>query len=367
MQQGVKVSEIVDCLSDGTAVRQAKLEAESARQRMKTVGADTLQRIEFEPLQMPVNGLIVEGLTLLCGASKIGKSWLMMDLCCCVASGRPFLGRQTEAGSVLYLALEDSDRRLQQRLAALNESQTSALQFATSARTVNTGLLDDLRDWTEHVDEPRLIVVDTLQKVRDVTPGRANAYAEDYALMGQLKQFADTQHIAVVLVHHLNKMRDVSDPFERISGSTGLMGAADTTILLDRARDTQDAKLTYTGRDVYGDDICLRFAAGRWCVIGADVLERESYAGNPLTRTVKSLLDEAFGDSVTLTAESLKEAVAQRTGTCVAGTVTRLARDVSALAPDLQRYDGITVERTRNGTQRGYKFLRARKGEGNVR
>lgn len=348
--------ESVGTLSDGTPIRQARTEKPEGNSRMKVFKANVLKRLEFEPLRTPVKNLVVEGLTLLCGASKIGKSWLMLDLCCCVASGRPFLERETDAGSVLYLALEDSERRLKSRLCVLHEDPTEALQFVTQAKTLDAGLIDDLRDWVRHVDDPRLIVIDTLQKVRGVTSGRVNAYSLDYDVMAKLKQFADEQHVAVVLVHHLNKARDVSDPFEKISGSTGLMGAADTTILVDRMRDSDDARLIYTGRDVCGNDICLRFSAGRWNVIGQDVLERDFYAGNPVAKTVKLLLDEAFGGVVEITAKSLKDAVADRCGVCPAGTLKGMAREVAKIAPDLLRFDGIAVERPRVGSQRGYRF-----------
>lgn len=328
----------------------------SEKKKLQTIHADALQRLEFEPLVAPVENLVVEGLTLLCGASKVGKSWLCLDLCCSVASGRPFLGRNTMAGDVLYLALEDSPRRLQSRLAALGETPTEALQFATGASLLDAGLLDELADWVTHVSAPRMIVVDTLQKVRGVASSRANMYALDYEAMGRLKAFADAHHVAVVLVHHLSKMRDAADPFDKISGSTGLMGAADTSILIDRERGSNDAKLSYAGRDVWGDDMTLRILDRRWRVVGQDVIDREVYEGDPIVKTVRELLAEGFGGRVQCTLEDFKEIIAQRTGVCAAGTKEALARMLAAKAPDLLRYDGITLERPRVNNKRGVRF-----------
>lgn len=98
-----------------------------------------------------------------------------------------------------------------------------------------------------------MIVIDTLQKVRGAAvPARTNAYAADYDAMARLKAFADKNHVAVVLVHHLNKLRNVDDPYDKISGSTGLMGAADTTVLIARERGSDDATVSFTGRDSMG-------------------------------------------------------------------------------------------------------------------
>ena len=136
-------------------------------------------RMEFEPRQEPVKNLIAEGLTLFCGPSKLGKSWFVLDMCCSVSTGRPFLGRETLQGDVLYLALEDTQKRLQSRLRNMGESPVSNLQYDINALTLNSGLLEQMEDWVSHTQNPRMLVVDTLAKVRDPAPIRANCYALD--------------------------------------------------------------------------------------------------------------------------------------------------------------------------------------------
>lgn len=343
---------LLGTLEDGTPVRQAK---ETSTPVLSFIGADALLGKQFGEMREAVRGMFVEGLTLLCGASKIGKSWFTLQLCCAVASGRPFLGRPTEQGDVLYLALEDSERRLKARLTKLGETPGAALSFATQCRTLDDGLLDDLRSWAEAVHSPRLIVIDTLQKVRgDATPSRANAYAADYAAMSRLKSFADERHVAVVLVHHLNKMKDVSDPYDRISGSTGLMGAADTTILIARERDSDDAKVMLTGRDVWSDDFMLRMRDGRWTTVSGEALERETYEENPIVQTCRMLLKESFGEQVRITLQELLDASVRCCGMLAAATKNELSTKLQAIAPELSKFDGILVSAgKRVGNQRG--------------
>jgi hypothetical protein len=350
-EKAARPGEIVGCLSDGTVIRQA---GEPTPKRLQTIGAAQLMAKGFERLHAPVAGLIVEGVTLLCGSSKIGKSWLVLDMCLAVASGRSFLGRKTERGQVLYLALEDSQRRLKSRIETLGEQPEDNLFFATQSRDMESGLLDDLNGWADGVDSPRMIVVDTLQKVRGSLPAKTNAYAADYAIMSKLKTFADARHIAVVLVHHLNKMRDVNDPYDRISGSTGLMGAADTTILIVRDRKSENANVTFTGRDVWGDDFPIRMHNGRWSAVSLEAIELEEYESDPIVQTCKELLRQAFGGSVRISLQDFLDAAVRIRGTCVAATKNELSKKLEALTPKLLQYDGIVLSAgKRVGNERG--------------
>ena len=350
---------LIGVLEDGTRIRQAK--PSTGRASMETIRADELMTREFERLHAPVQGLIVEGLTLLCGASKIGKSWLVLALCCAVAAGKPFLGRSTESGDVLYLALEDSPRRLQTRLRTLGEKPDGRLTLATRAHALDDGLLFDLEDWVGHAAQPRMIVIDTLQKIRGAAPSaRVNAYADDYAVIGRLKAFADAHHLAVVLVHHLRKSADSEDPFDRISGTTGLMGAADTSILIARGRNSSDATVSFTGRDVWGNDFPIRMQGGRWQAVSPEALARETYESNPIVLTCRALL--RGGGPVKISLQMFLDAGAREVGLPVAATKNELSRSLDALAPKLREYDGILlVTGKRVGNERG--LILNRKGD----
>lgn len=214
--------------------------------------AAQLMATEFPEPRWAVPGLVAEGLNLLVGAPKIGKSWLCLGLAVAVASGGRALGRvQVEQGPVLYAALEDTPRRLQSRLAAVCSGSpvpedlhiTTALPRMPDASAYVAG-------WLETHPKARLVIVDVIRKVRGAADPRASAYADDYDAMGALKALADKYGVAVVGVHHTRKQVDDSDVFNDVSGSTGLTGAADAILIAKRARNTADAVLHVTGRDV---------------------------------------------------------------------------------------------------------------------
>ena len=147
--------------------------------KLKTVDADTLL---YQPLDKPsfvVDGLIPTGLSLFCGAQKIGKSWLMLKLCLCVSAGRPLWELPTAPGDVLYLCLEDTFYRIQDRLFRLTDEASERLRFAVASCKLTDGLVGQLEDYLKERPDTRLIVIDTLQKVR--TASKENAYANDYA------------------------------------------------------------------------------------------------------------------------------------------------------------------------------------------
>lgn len=307
------------------------------------VGAGDLASMEFSPLVEPVKGLIVEGVTLLAGASKIGKSWLVLQMCAAVATGAQFLGHETTPGKVLYCAFEDGERRLQARLAKQDSTPGNDLQFQTQIIPLDGGLLNALDGWVLNNPDARLIVIDTLQMIRGATPGRVNAYAEDYKVMRQLKGFADNHHVAVVIVHHLNKLRDVDDPFDKISGSTGLMGAADTTILVARKRGEDDATVTYTGRDVWGDDFKIRFDNCRWKVIDPAVLEREQFENAPIVKAIRLYVEQASFDGVWAASYADFKEWAGSRGLFVGANQRDVHRNIVTVMDRLSAIDGICI------------------------
>ena len=326
--------------------------------RLRTLDAVTLMQMEFPPQVCPVHDLIVEGLTLLVAPSKGGKSWFMLALCCAVASGECFLGRDTDPGQVLYLALEDTARRLQKRLISLKVVPPANLQFATMGPALESGLVDALSDWVQRMPAPKLIVIDTLQSSRTPSPSNVNAYALEYAQMRELKSFADQHRVALVLVHHTNKRQNVDDPFDKISGTTALMGAADTTILLDGKRGSKDATLRIVSRDIFTDDIDIRMnEGGLWQAIGTEVLARGYYDMDPVVRTVKAICPPGFVGPKSILPKEMTAEVGRQTG--IAMTVQQLNQALKKEAQSLQQFDGITVKfDKRIGTRKYLQFIR---------
>ena len=353
-----------DYIENGFVVREAVETPPAVEQpTIHAIDAETLAGKEFAPLIEPVKGLIAEGLTLLAGASKVGKSWLTLQMCVAVATGKPFLGRRTDPGAVLYLCYEDSERRIQSRLQRQGSAASGNLQFDTHVIPLDGGLLDALERWIADNPTAKLIAVDTLQKIRGPISNRANIYAADYDTMSKLKAFADRHRVAVIAVHHLNKLRDVDDPFDRISGSTGLMGCADTTILISRKRGEDDATVTYTGRDVYGDDFKIRFDEDcRWKVIDPAIVARENYENSPAVKAVKLFAAQgSFDGTLQATYSDFRDWAADR-GLFIGATQTDAHKALEAVTDQLAMYDGISiVHDKRIGKGRGFRII-TRKG-----
>ena len=226
--------------------------------KLETITAEDLQNRTYEPTPFLVDELIPEGLHILAGAPKIGKSWLALWLCLCVSQGQPLWNFATTQGEALYLSLEDSFQRIQTRLFDLTEDAPPTLHFAIMADTLKHRLEQQIEQFlTEHSDT-KLVVIDTLQRVRN-SGNDSNLYANDYQDIGLLKKLADKRHIAILLIHHLRKLHD-DDPMNMISGSTGLSGAADSTFVLQKnSRLANVASLHYTGRDISDRTLKLEF------------------------------------------------------------------------------------------------------------
>ena len=226
--------------------------------KLETMTAKQLQSAPYSPVPFLVEELLPEGLHILAGAPKIGKSWLALWLCLCVSQGRPLWNFAVTQGEVLYLSLEDSYRRIQSRLFDLTEDAPPALHFAILADTLKHGLEQQIEQFLTEHPTTKLVVIDTLQRVRS-TGSDSNLYANDYQDIGLLKKLADKQHIAILLIHHLRKLHD-DDPMNMISGSTGLSGAADSTFVLQKnSRLANVASLHCTGRDIPDRTLKLEF------------------------------------------------------------------------------------------------------------
>ena len=280
-------------------------------QKLQTVNADTLL---YEPLEKPsfvVDGLIPTGLTLFCGSQKIGKSWLMLKLCLCVSQGIPLWDMPTREGDVLYLCLEDTFCRIQDRLFRLTDEASGRLHFAVASDKLSDGLIVQLEDYLKEYPDSRLIVIDTLQKIR--TASKDNAYASDYGDISLIKDFADRHSLAVIVVHHIRKQND-SDVFNKVSGTTGLTGSADATFVLQQeSRASNAAKLYVTGRDTPYQEFTLRFRDCSWELV--ERKEQEQLAKEAIPDVLFRLVDFMQGrEEWTGTATELLEAMGE-TGT----------------------------------------------------
>ena len=226
--------------------------------KLETVTGEVLMGMDLPPTRMIVDRLLPQGLHILAGAPKIGKSWLTMQLALQVAKGEPIWGLPTEKGTVLYLCLEDSLGRIQKRMLDLTDSASPNIHFTTMAETITGGLDKQISTFIAEFPDTNFIAIDTLQRIRNIS-GDMNAYANDYRDINLLKQISDKHGICILLVHHLRKQSD-SDPLNMISGTTGLTGAVDSLYVLQKeSRSSRSAKLIVTGRDIEDMEYILEF------------------------------------------------------------------------------------------------------------
>jgi RecA-family ATPase len=193
--------------------------------------------------------LIPEGVTILAGKPKIGKSWLALDLGITLAAGRFVLGdiKLTE-GDVLYAALEDNDRRLRSRIERIltqaEQKWPVRLTLATQWRRLDAGGVADAKEWAASVRQPRLIIFDTLAGVRGDRNNKDTTYEGDYRALGELQKWAGEAGLGVLILHHTRKMES-EDPIDSVSGTLGITGCVDTVAVL--ARTGKGTTLSRTG------------------------------------------------------------------------------------------------------------------------
>jgi hypothetical protein len=253
-----------------------KLEGPGERQPQFRLGVPTLNAREIMGTEFPepawvVPGLIPGGVTILASSPKMGKSWLCLGLGLGVASGETVLGQiSVTPREVLYIAMEDTNRRLQRRLEIILQGRPAPGQMHFSVmwpRFDATGL-QELHNWMKGHPETGLILIDTLARVRG--PRRGFMYDSDYEAIAQLKTIADDYGLGIVVVHHLRKA-EAADVMDMISGSSGLTGAADNVAVLKRERSRSEATLFVSGREVEEQELALKFEAerGSWAIMGS--------------------------------------------------------------------------------------------------
>ena len=295
--------------------------------------AAELMNRELPPPKWVVPDLLPEGVTVFAGKPKMGKSWLALGIAIAVATGGVALGtKPVERGRVLYLALEDNQRRLQRRLRKLApRGLPDDLDAALEWNMVDEGGAERIDAWCSTHPATRLIVVDTLKKIRPRNTGRRGLYDVDYEALEPLIPVAAEQGVAVLVVHHLRQM-SADDPLEEISGSNGLTGGVDNCWVLRRERGKADAYLHVDGRDIEETaELALGWDANAatWAIMG----EAEAYKLSEARTQVLNAIEQFGGNaSPTEVAEYLGKSV-----NTIKQTLWRMAND-SQLSASSGRY-----------------------------
>ena len=262
--------------------------------------AASLQQKQFEPISYIVPQLIPEGVTILAGRPKVGKSWLALDLALAKAGGRFVLGDvHLVDGDVLYCALEDNGRRLRSRIERILTQQAqqwpSRLTLATQWRRLDAGGVTDAKDWAASVKRPRLIILDTLAGVRGDRNNKDTTYEGDYRALGELQKWAGEAGLGILILHHTRKMES-EDPIDSVSGTLGITGCVDTVAVLSRTG--KGTTLYIRGRDVEEQEKAVVFNKSncRWTMLG----EAEEVYRSDSRQKILTLLDDVRKVSVPL-------------------------------------------------------------------
>jgi hypothetical protein len=247
------------------------LDIPSVATSLPGITAAELSTKDFPPLEWVVGGILPEGSYLLSARPKVGKSWLGLQICLGVAYGESVLGREVKQGKAVYLALEDNHRRLQSRLRQLRPTgyATEDLILHTKWPRFNEGGVEKLIE-TIKQHKPRIIVIDTLAKVRPPSGRNSGIYEADYGTLAPLTEVANKYRTTILIIHHNRKGKAETDPLEQISGSLGLAGAVDGALIIDGNRGDPSYTLSLIGRDIPNDDdlaITLQ-KNGEWVVLG---------------------------------------------------------------------------------------------------
>lgn len=233
--------------------------------RLITIDAERLLDLPLKKPEFLVDGLLPRGLTVLAGASKSGKSWLVLLLSLCISRGEPLWDMPTHRCGVLYISLEDTLSRLQSRVYRLTDEADANLRFCVSCGKLGVGLEEQLNGELSEHPETGLVIIDTLQLIRDNTKdAKTGMYAADYEAMFALKRIADDNGIGILVVHHVRKLKDKDDPFNEMSGSTAIGGGADTAICLRKSRSSKLATLYVTGRDLDYQELTIEQVDCAW-------------------------------------------------------------------------------------------------------
>jgi hypothetical protein len=238
----------------------------------RTMTLAELRRKQFPPMTYVVPNIIPEGVTVLAGRPKIGKSWMALEMCLGVAGDMPVLGNiEPATGDVLYLALEDNPRRLQRRIDKIVSPFAGRwperCSVSTTWNRLDKGGADEIAEWIDLVPQPRLVVLDTLAAFRPERPSRDTQYQIDYGAIDKLQKIAGDKHLAILVLAHDRKMA-ADDPIDAVSGTLGLTGCADGVAIITRTG--QGTTLYLRGRDIEEQELAITFdpKSCRWSILG---------------------------------------------------------------------------------------------------
>ncbi|HEX4203156.1 MAG TPA: AAA family ATPase [Ktedonobacteraceae bacterium] len=275
--------------------------------------AKTLMSMELPETRWAVPGLLPEGLIVLAGKQKMGKSFLLLNIGLAVARGGKVMGVVlADQGRALYLALEDGHKRLQDRLRIMLDGSEApdTLDLATEWDKLDAGGVDALEDYLKQNEDTKVIMIDVLQRVIPKHKQNADSYEEAYTYLSPLKQLAERYHVAIVVVQHMRKAA-ANDVLDEIYGSTGLSAVADTIVILSKENSRNEKFLLVKGRDVSEQKYALEFdeELATWRIVANGEQAEELLAPSELGQFVKLVNSHPDGITRTEVANELGKTV----------------------------------------------------------
>ena len=256
---------------------------------LHTIDGATLMSLPLQPPNFVVDTLLSQGLHILAGSPKVGKSWLALWLAVTVAKGQPVWNLSVRQGTTLYLCLEDSQLRIQNRLFEITEDAPPSVHFCTDSFVLGQGLEEQLEIFLSEHKDTVLVIIDTLQMIRGTSYD--NTYANDYRDLSVLKKIADAHGIAILLIHHLRKEK-ADDVFNQISGTTAISGVVDSSFtLVEERRGSGRARLSCIGRDIEYRELELQRNGENVWELVSDSIESPRKPEDQIVELLSELMD----------------------------------------------------------------------------
>lgn len=377
-------NKFVAWVEKGTDQRQQdqdKKEPETAAvPELKPITADELLQKEIAPLRFIVDGIMPAGLGFLAAPPKYYKSFLALQICIAVSQGQEVLGRKTYKTECLYFDLESGNRRPQNRLKSMWIEQLSGVSFVTQEQmpkvnhamiTLATGFDLMLENYLDNNKNIGLVIIDVFKKIRTPQQKNQTLYDHDYHDIERLQGIAAKYNVCILMLHHSTKLKDAADPFNNMSGSTGLLGAADFAWIIDKdTRNAKQATLYTTGRDIEAEELAVEFdkMALQWRYVGtAEEVEAQKaldhYDKSPITETIRHMI-EANGGTWTATTGDIKFA-SEFMPTAIHAKPEKIGKFIQENIEHFAVVDGIDVGYSRTNKARKYVFSTSAVGESN--
>lgn len=329
--------------------QQKKLNYKSARELLES---------DAPPIEYVVDVIIAKGLIVLSAKSKMGKSWLALQLAVAVASGEDFLGFNTQQGGVLYIDLENAEPIARSRLATvLNGSEPpDKLTVINDYSTMNDTFITDISEYLEEHKDTSLVIVDVFQRVKKSKKANQSDYDDIYQNFTPLKELTEKYNISLILVMHNRKAVDLTDPYSNVLGSTAIMGASDEMIVIHKKeRRDENATLSVTGRTVQENEYTIHFNKPlcKWEMLGdseviAENNRRKEYEASPIVKTIKKLVETNGGRYTGTVSEIIKASVYIQGGR-IYDSATKCGIALKKYIPMLEKYDAIEHFTPKNG------------------